>query len=123
MSTFRKDLKYGQRYEKIAMEYFDSKNNTIYAPKGYHKQYDFIVNDEFKVEVKCDRMAFNTGNLAIEYRCNGIDSGINATTAHVYMYFIIKKNGYDCYKIPVEKLKKICLKHGRKIRGGDFKSS
>ena len=122
MNNFFKDLKYGKRYEEEALKYFEYKK--VHIPKGRFKGYDFILDDKIKVEVKSDRMAQRTGNIAIEYAYKDYDSGINATKADYYIYFIERYNKYDCYKIPVKKLKKIITKKKpRTVRGGDFKNS
>ena len=121
MSNFKNDLKNGQKYEVIARDYF--KYKKCFAPRGKFKEYDFILDDKIKVEVKSDYIAYRTGNVVIEYMCNNIDSGINATTADYWIYFVINSNDYDVYKISTFKLKKICDKYGRKIRGGDGRRS
>jgi len=79
-----------------------------------------------KIEVKSDRQAGRTGNLCIEYECNGKPSGITSTEADYYMYFIVYAKEKDaeglpreeCYNIPVDELKQI-VKSCKKVRGGD----
>lgn len=117
MEKFRRDLERGKKYEKIALSYF--KYEKVYFPKGKCKEYDFILDDKIKIEVKSDRLASSTGNLAIEYKCNGKPSGIFASEADYYIYFINYQEHDDCYKIPLKDLKDICRKQGRKISGGD----
>ena len=62
---------------------------------GYNKKFDLdlaygevaenltesLITGRLKVEVKRDRMAEKTGNVAIEYECRGAPSGIKATSA------------------------------------------
>ena len=117
MSNFLTDLSFGQSYEKKAATYFKYRN--IDFAKGRCKGYDFILDGFIKIEVKSDRMAHKTGNLAIEYKCNNKPSGISTTEAVKYVYFVKYPSHDDCYIIPVDELKKICKKKGRSVRGGD----
>jgi len=119
--NFRKDLKFGHKYESIAVSHF--KGSKIDHPKDRKVYgYDFIV-DGVKFEVKSDRIAYRTGNLAIEYESRGVPSGIMTTEADYYMYFIVRGSTHECFKIPVKELKELCPKYGRDIIGGDFKTS
>lgn len=52
---------------------------------GYFKEYDIISPKLGNVEIKEDRLAHKTNNYAIEYKCNGKPSGIDYTTAHIYI--------------------------------------
>ena len=120
--VFDDDLYLGNTYEKKAINYI--KHESYKIMQGKFKDYDieFIKNDKIiKVEVKCDRLAMKTGNIAIEYKYNNSDSGINTTTAKYWIYFIIGSKDI-VYKIPVKKLRKICPKY-RSVCGGDNKAS
>lgn len=119
---FEADLKLGKVYEKIALKFFDY--NRYKQSKGNNKKYDLklYTNDEnerskiIKVEVKCDRKAYKTNNIVIEYECNNKPSGINATKSDYYIYFIL---GTDIvYKIDISSLKFLCLSC-RTVCGGD----
>jgi len=121
MSTFAKDKQFGKIYEKIALTYF--KYRKLDHPPNYNKTYDFMLDNVLKIEVKSDRRAWRTGNLAIEYSYRGEVSGIYATEAEYYMYFIIYPKYYECYKIPVNELKAICEKVDRTVKGGDNNAS
>ena len=108
MSKFQKQLANGNIYEMRSLMYME------------HDTY------EQKIEVKSDRKAGRTGNMAIEYECNGKPSGITSTEADYYIYFIIymdeiQEDGLpreECYKIPIKKLIKIA-KECKKVIGGD----
>ena len=65
-----------------------------------------------KVEVKHDSMAAITGNLAIEFECNGRPSGI-AITGAAWWAFVIGGNGQDkiVVLIEAERLKNLCRRH------------
>jgi hypothetical protein len=128
MNKFKRDLKQGKLYERLATEYFEWDN--LYMSKGYFKEYDFCCVKEGKktyVEVKSDRLAGKTGNLCIEYEYKGKPSGINASTADYWMYFILKTvdghphskvNRIEAYKIPSDDLRNI-VKDCRSVMGGD----
>ena len=118
MSKFQKDLKQGKKYEKIALDYLDY--DSVKHMEGKFKEYDFIItkDDLFtKIEVKSDRQASQTNNLAIEYECNK-PSGITASTADYWIYFIVFEDRDECYKIPTNELKEI-VKSCKKVSGGD----
>ena len=115
---FTNDLKLGKEYELKALKLFEYKSYV--QSEGINKLYDLAINtindDTIYVEVKSDRLAINTGNIVIEFECNKKPSGINATTAHYYVYFIIGSN--TVYKIETNTLKEIC-KECRTVKGGD----
>lgn len=117
MSKFKRNLKKGKKYEQLALSYFDYEK--VYYPDGNFKDYDFIIDDNIKVEVKSDIQASFTGNLCIEYECNNKPSGISSTSADYWIYFINYKDHDECYKIPLKELIDICHKKGRKVSGGD----
>jgi len=121
------DLKFGVGYER---KFINIKGFENYEKKeGYFKEYDIICYDEceegIKYEVKTDRMAFETGNLCIEYECNSKPSGIETTKADYYVYFVITDEGYNMYEIPTKKIKKMIerVDYHNTMRGGDMKKS
>jgi hypothetical protein len=83
-----------------------------------------ILSGATKVEVKTEAYLWEkTGNIAIEYRCNGKPSGIAATEAEVWVHEL-RRDGEPVLTlvIPVERLKAICreaYRKGRYRRGGD----
>jgi hypothetical protein len=119
--SFSKDLALGQIYEKKLVEIMKFKDYEIM--QGKFKEYDIIVKDNKirRYEVKCDRLAIKTGNICIEYKCNGVLSGISTTTSHYYAYFILNGEDYELYIIPTSRIIKNidrCL-YNRRISGGD----
>lgn len=118
---FVSDLKLGKKYENISLEYLEY-DDIIEQPEKKFKDYDFgIILNRKKIyfESKCDRLAHETGNLAIEFKCNEKPSGITTTKAHFYMYHIIGDK--ECYKIPTKIIRKM-IKNGeydREVSGGD----
>ena len=81
------DLKYGQMREKQV--------SNIFANK--------------KIEVKTERDWWDkTGNIALEYECNGKPSGINATTSDYWIHILAKGKKNHCMLVfEVVRLKKI----------------
>jgi hypothetical protein len=101
MNKFKMNLNQGKKYEKIALEYL--KYDTVEHIEGNFKEYDFIIskdNIKYKYEVKSDRQASITGNLAIEYEYNKKPSGISSSLADFWIYFIVYEDKEECYKIP-----------------------
>jgi len=113
---FTEDLKFGNSYEKKALEYLEYSN--VEFSKGCFKPYDFIIDGKTKYEVKSDRLGYKTGNLAIEYYCGNSPSGISTTKADYWLYFVIYPDKCDCYKFTIDELKEL-IKDCRKVKGGD----
>jgi uncharacterized protein (DUF3820 family) len=130
MSKFQRQLANGNVYEIRSLMYLE--HDTYEQKQGKFKPYDLIITHKsktYKIEVKSDRQAGHTGNMAIEYECNGKPSGISSTEADYYIYFIIyaddiQEDGLpreECYKIPIKRLIKIVKSPLAcpKVRGGD----
>ncbi len=119
--SFEQCLKVGQEFEKKALNFF--KYEKVFFPQGKHSEYDFILDDDIKIEVKSDCLSGQTGNLCIEFENRKKPSGIEKTTADFWIYFVrysyTDKNDFDVYKIPTKKIKKRCKKYGRIVSGGD----
>ena len=88
---FDLDLKYGQIREKQVYDIFATK----------------------KIEVKTERdWWYKTGNIALEYECNGKPSGINATESDYWIQILAKGNKNHCMLVfEVKELKKIVEKY------------
>lgn len=119
---WEQDLKLSDVFEKLTIKIYNMKN---YERKNFNfKEYDIEdLDTKIKYEVKTDRMTNDTGNIIIEYECNNKPSGINATTADYYIYYILDEanHKYGYYEIPVSKIKKYIKnnKYHQKISGGD----
>lgn len=99
-SDFRYDLKVGQVKEEALGN---------------------ILNEK-KIEIKYDLKALRTGNVFVEYKCRGKDSGITTSEADYYCFCI----GDAYLMIETEKLRKKCEKYkdtGKDVRGGDLNKS
>ena len=85
------DLKYGQLREKQVHDIFSNK----------------------KIEVKTERDWWHkTGNIALEYECNGRPSGIDATESDYWIQILAKGNKNHCMLVfEVSELKKIVKKY------------
>lgn len=117
---FNADLAFGQVYQEIAKTLILEDEHVVEEPSGCFKPYDFRTNN-FKYEVKSDRNAHRYAyrSMFIEYECNGKKSGINATEADFWYYFMVKPGGgHICYEIPIATLKEKCI-NTRSISGGD----
>ena len=120
--TFQKDLKLGEKYESEFLKYISY--DTYEKSKGVFKDYDLIIKKDAittTYEIKCDRIAYKTNNLCIEYECNLKPSGIDATKSNFYGYFIIKNNSYNLYIIPTDYIKASIneKKYKKDTSGGD----
>lgn len=83
-----------------------------------------LLNGATKVEVKTDRIAHLTGNIAIEYEFNGKPSGISTTTAD-YWAFVLGENSSVIF-VKTENIKEIArfwYRNGRIKQGGDYNSA
>ena len=121
--TFLSCLQRGQVYERKALEYFSNVKSFVQSV-GCFKPYDLLITQEddtqLKVEVKADFMACKTGNIAVEWECNGKPSGISSTEADVWVYFVVDGAYNDCYIIPTADLHKL-TRTCRSVCGGDGK--
>jgi hypothetical protein len=118
--SFRADLELGEEYQRrflYLIEYDECK-----IAKGNFKEWDIWIRhqgEEVLFEVKCDRKAQTTGNLAIEFECSGKPSGVNATHADFWIHFVQGHPMY--YMIPIADLKQAIAdkKYIRTVKGGD----
>lgn len=109
---FLKTINQGTKYEQLTINHYLKRGFNIseFQPNIKKSEYDFKVikgDKEQYIEVKSDNYAIKTGNIAIEYKSNNIDSGISITKAKYYIYYVINGNNYDVYKIPVVRIKKM----------------
>lgn len=121
MSNWESCLKFGQQYEDIWVDILDNDYDHIERAPSDAKfsLWDVkIVKDNIETtyEIKADKWAMQTKNIAIEFeRVGGVKSGINLSKATFYVIFVIDEfGGYECYKIPRKKLVKM-------INNGEYK--
>ena len=83
-------LKLGQFYEQKAItkikEYYDNKFLLLHTSNT--NQYDFMLSNNLKYEVKFDGSSINTGNIFIEFLQFNKDSGITTTKADYYIIIL-----------------------------------
>ena len=77
-----------------------------------------------KIEVKTERDKWmETGNICIEYRCRGKQSGIAVTQAKYWAHVLADGDDTSCMLLfPTAKLKEIARRHvvdGKVVYGGD----
>lgn len=75
-----------------------------------------------KIELKSETWQWEqTGNICIEYRCDGRPSGISTTEADVWVHELKRENATIVYLLfPIDRLKELCraaIKAGRARSG------
>jgi hypothetical protein len=89
MSKFTKDLAVGTRGEAKVIDLLT--NLGIKCEKALPKSpYDIVIEDKILGEVKYDKMAQITGNIAIEVRNSksGLPSGLYITQSHLWFQIV-----------------------------------
>ena len=119
---FEPDLAFGKQYEKLLLDYIEY--DTVEFSPACCKGWDVELTCDgysVKYEVKSDRMACRTGNVAIEISCSGRPSGISSTEANYYAYFIVYPTmSPTLYLIPTDALKELIIDNKyRRVMGGD----
>mgnify|MGYP003647999913 FL=1 len=106
---FDLDLKFGEFHEQLLFQSLSKTGNVT-------------------VEVKTDRLAVKTGNLAVEFRYRGRPSGIQTTKSDEYFFVVVEEDGSIRYRlnIPTAKLKKIAYRrylNGLTTTGGQYNAT
>jgi hypothetical protein len=106
-NQFLADLERGQTEEKKVYNYYKKLYPMVNHISGYEKKYDILiennVEEKFSVEVKFDERSISTGNYFIEAYYENSPSGINATTAKLWVI----SNGEKYLFVNVKDIKKI----------------
>ena len=116
MGNFNADLSFGKKWENLAQQILGE--NVVEVAEGCFHDWDFRTANA-TYEVKADRYAHRTNCCFIEYECNGKPSGISSSKADYYMYFAVKPDGYDAYKIPTHAIRDACKNPIATKSGGD----
>lgn len=105
---FKKDLKFGQLYEKTARELISGGNEECceVAPDKKFSDWDFRYND-ISYEVKADRWICRSGNICIEFENHGAKSGIELTNADFWIIFAVGTE--EKWKIPVDAINELLM--------------
>ena len=104
---FLSDLERGKKEEKKVYDYYKKQFSSTTHISGYEKKYDILIPEEkFSIEVKFDDRSNSTGNYFIEAFYENKESGINATTAKLWVI----SNGSKYLFVNTKDIKK-CIKH------------
>ena len=97
VTKFTKDLSYGKKHEKLVMKSMEN------------------------FELKTDRMAHKTGNVYVEFKSRGKDSGISTSKSDTWIFKIVSNGDRHLFSIhiPLSRLKKLVSKDYRVVPGGD----
>lgn len=118
---FHEDLALGNRHEAALLQYIEH-DSFVFAP-AHCKGWDLTTTYEghtVKWEVKSDRRACFTGNVAVEIECEQQPSGLSTTDSDMYAYFIIRPaSDPTLYLIPTADLRRLVRKNYPIVRGGD----
>jgi len=122
-TNFKPAFDIGHKAELKVLEHCKQIDPDSRLIEGKFKDYDLIMpNRHITVEIKKDVMAKDTGNYAIEFRCNGNPSGISATKA---LYWVIVDEGQMLWFLTgsLKNFLKANWKYLKKVKGGDDNSS
>lgn len=140
--NFHEDIKIGQTNEQVVIDVFEREYNAICVGKskkenGNLKEFDLIFNFPTKThvvaEVKTEDKwvqpgrwlpngayfpGIDTGNICIEFRMHGKDSGIMVTKSNLWV--IVFMNIKEIWVIKTDKLRKLISENNFRIKiGGD----
>jgi len=124
MNKFYSSLKDAKKYEIETLKYLDFDKFEFNDDNRFDIK--IIKNKIIKlIEVKKEILASKTGNIAIEYFCRGKPSGIDVTQAEDYYYYVVYKDRYRLFKLPVIDIKNIIKNklYVRECIGGDDMAS
>lgn len=114
---FNKDLKFGLDGENLIINYLAGKglkfindSKSLNSEYQEYKKFDLLFKnkkgDYIRFEVKSDKFR-DTGNLAVEKSCNGIESGIKTTSADYWVYFYPNLTKDNIWTIKTKDLKNL----------------
>lgn len=127
--SFEDDLVRGKIAEDRVVRFIESlKQGPVFrAPQSYFPDWDMVwrrnlgeTKREATIEVKMDSMYQDTGNVAVEYGCNGLRSGILKSEAEYWVY-VCGNDGYfmERNKLIVELVRTLQGKRDfRLVKGG-----
>ena len=127
------NLKIGQEAEVFVKKILDKADIGCELNEDYERRYDCdldcrIGKKRFTCEVKFDKMAEKTGNIAIEFWNSKADrpSGIKVTTSDIWIHVLSNKKRKTAWAISVGGLKEYLNTHNPKrivAYGGDNNAS
>lgn len=149
-NEFKKDLDYGKwgegvvipfitelfKREKTFISYWYSIDDMPNIKKSQLKEWDLrfgVYNytdrinftDKVEFEIKTDMYDINTGNLIFEKSSNNKKSGVFATKAKYFLYFLPLFKEDNIYIIKSENLRNLLIPHYNNylVQGGDIGSN
>ena len=116
-NTFTKDLKFGEKYQELLLDYVDYEEAEIVDCEEPFYDWDVKIVDSEKVtktyEVKACRISYYSKFIFIEHSHRNKPSGILKTKADYYAYFVvINGNEQNLYIIPTHVLIEL-LRNGK----------
>ena len=119
MGEFINDNAFSKKYEiLLAREFTEKGYNVELAPDKKFLDWDLLIDNTIGIEVKADKddaSLRDNPNIVIEWKSNGMPSGIQASKAKWYVYFYtrrnpdcwgtIRKKNIETYKVDVSLLK------------------
>lgn len=114
---FESDLQFGANGENIIINYltglglkFINDSKSLCDDYDFYKSFDLLFQNksrEFKkFEIKTDKYA-DTGNLPVEFKCNGKDSGIRTTKSDFILFYFTQLEVENIWIIKTSRLKEI----------------
>jgi hypothetical protein len=93
VDKFYKDLSFGNKSERWISKWLNKKFNWSIKSFGNNSDWDIEMvknNKSLYVECKTDTWEhwnYKTGNIFLEIKCNGKDSGVRKTKSDLYIFF------------------------------------
>ena len=112
VNQFLTDLERGKKEEKKVYEHFKKQYPNTKIVEGYKKEFDIEIPEKFCVEVKFDERSIDTGNYFIEAFFEGRASGINSTTAKLWVI----SNGKQYLFVNTKDIRKCIIEWDLKLR-------
>ena len=109
----------------IIARHYEREHGASVVSIGLAPKWDIRFNDGFTLEIKCDALAAQTGNAAIEFwnsRKNK-GSGILETEAQYWLHCIPEGDALKCFLLETKRLLKLCIECGMVRTGGDYNAS
>jgi len=111
-NQFLTDLERGKKEEIKVFEHFKKSYPDTKIVNGYKKEFDIEIPEKFCVEVKFDERSINTGNYFIEAFYENSPSGINSTTAKLWVI----SNGKQYLFVNTKEIKNCIKEWNLKLR-------
>lgn len=118
---FNKDLVIGNKGEDVVLNDLISLGAKVLVKRTDNSDYDFMISrNGNKITYECKTDFFpDTGNLFVETKCRGKDSGINVTKADWFVTYFIHSE--ELWYIRTNDLKDLIenVPHKKVINSGD----